>query len=146
MSCFRILGPIDAVDGDRRLVISGRRQLALLAYLLLHPNEPVSSDAVSDAVWGRAHYGGPHRLPMAIARMRKALAALDGNSDGRLRTVSGGYMLAVASGELDADVFSSQVRAGRQALLAGEAVSVGRVQPDGEVLDQPQPDQVVARP
>jgi DNA-binding SARP family transcriptional activator len=39
---FRILGPLEAVDGDRALALGSTRQRALLALLLTRANEVVS--------------------------------------------------------------------------------------------------------
>ncbi|MBV9193585.1 MAG: winged helix-turn-helix domain-containing protein [Solirubrobacterales bacterium] len=52
MTRFRVLGPIEVWADEQRQVLGGRRQLALLAFLLLHANQVVSSDAIIDAVWG----------------------------------------------------------------------------------------------
>ena len=109
------------MDGERRLAVGGRRQLALLAFLLLHANEAVSSEAVSDAVWGPARSRSDNRLPMAIARLRRALAPLGRDGESLLRTVGGGYALSVGSGELDAEAFRTGVQAGRRALQTGDA-------------------------
>jgi predicted ATPase/DNA-binding SARP family transcriptional activator len=117
---FRILGSIEACNGEERLAVGGRRQLALLAFLLLHANRAVSSDVVIDAVWGPSRSGADNRLQMAIARLRRSLDPAGGNGEPRLRTVSGGYLLSIAAGELDADVFVSHVRVGQGALDAGE--------------------------
>ena len=38
---FRILGPLEVFENDRQLTLS-RKQRALLAVFLLHPNEVVS--------------------------------------------------------------------------------------------------------
>jgi class 3 adenylate cyclase/DNA-binding SARP family transcriptional activator len=122
LSRFRILGPIEVIDGgERRLAVGGRRQLALLAFLLLHANEAVSGDAVSDAVWGSARSRSDNRLPMAVARLRRALAPLDRSGEPILRTVGGCYALSVKPGELDAEAFGAAVQAGRRALQAAEA-------------------------
>ena len=40
---FRILGPLEVLDGDRGLELGGQRQRSLLALLLLHANQVVSS-------------------------------------------------------------------------------------------------------
>ena len=56
---------------------------------------------------------------MAIARLRKALEPTNGSAGTRLQTVKGGYLLAVAPGELDADAFHAAVHAGSRALAAG---------------------------
>jgi DNA-binding SARP family transcriptional activator len=57
---------------------------------------------------------------MAIARLRNALEPLSGVDGSRLQTVRGGYLLSVAPGELDADVFHAGVHAGTRALEAGD--------------------------
>src|SRR4051812_16530165 len=114
---FRILGPIELSDGERRLSVGGPGQLRLLAFLVLHANRAVSSDRLIDALWGeRDPAGAPKRLHVAIARLRKVL---DGSGsaaagDPALRTVSGGYLLTVGPGELDADEFRVHAEAGRR--------------------------------
>ena len=119
MASFRILGPVEASDGERSLSVGGRTQLKLFAFLVLHANRAVSSDVLVDAVWGPSRSSGDNRLPVAVARLRKALEPLDGRGP-RLRTVRGGYLLSVGPGELDADAFRERVREGREALVAGE--------------------------
>ena len=52
VSAIRVLGPVEVWSDERRLVLGGPRQIALLAFLLLHANRAVSADAVIDAVWG----------------------------------------------------------------------------------------------
>jgi DNA-binding SARP family transcriptional activator len=49
---FGILGPIELTDGEKPLPVGGPRQLALLAFLLLHANRAVSADQLIDALWG----------------------------------------------------------------------------------------------
>ena len=44
---FRILGPLEVVDGDCPLPLGGERQRALLALLLTRANEVVSTDRLS---------------------------------------------------------------------------------------------------
>jgi hypothetical protein len=41
---FRILGPLEVWDGGREVSLGGRKPRALLALLLLHPNEIVATD------------------------------------------------------------------------------------------------------
>jgi class 3 adenylate cyclase len=118
---FWILGPIEARAGQERLAVDGRRQLSLLAFLLLNANRAVSSDRVRDAIWGPARSGADNRLQMAIARLRRALEPRDHDGESMLRTVGGGYMLSVGPGDLDAEAFTTGAREGRRALEAGEA-------------------------
>lgn len=49
---FRVLGPFEVVEGDRPLALGGRKHEALLAVLLLHRGEVVSTDRLIDALWG----------------------------------------------------------------------------------------------
>ena len=116
----RILGPVEAWAQHRRLDLGGRRQLALFAFLVLHANRAVSRDALIDAVWGSEHSSSDNRLSTAIARLRRALEPLNSGGESPLRTVSGGYMLAVAPGELDSQAFADGVSSGRRALEAGD--------------------------
>ena len=119
MNGFRVLGPVEALIDERRLSLGGPRQVALLALLLLNANRAVSADVLIDALWGCERDGAMKRLQMAIARLRKALEPLASDDGSVLRTVTGGYMLSVAPGELDADVFADRVRDGRRALAEG---------------------------
>ena len=45
---FRILGPLEVLDGDRFVELPGQRQRNLLAFLLLHANQVVSRDRLID--------------------------------------------------------------------------------------------------
>src|SRR5690349_8943630 len=119
MTSLRILGPVEVWQGEQRLALGGPRQLALFAFLVLHPNRAVSRDALVDALWGPARTDADNRLQMAIARLRKATEPINGDAGGRLQTVKGGYLLRIAPGELDADAFHAAVHAGSRALDAG---------------------------
>ena len=46
---FRILGPLEVLDGGRPLDLGGARQRALLAILLLHRGEVLSTDRLIEA-------------------------------------------------------------------------------------------------
>src|SRR3954449_849116 len=121
---FGILGPVELYEAERRVPIGGARQMALLTFLLLHANQGVSADGLIDALWGeQSSAGALKRVQVAIARLRKVLDSdrPDLNGAPRLRTVAGGYVLSVAPGELDADVFEALVEDGRRAVDADEA-------------------------
>src|SRR4051812_38859795 len=99
---FRILGPLEVWAADRELALSGPAQKQLLAFLLLHANRPVPSDVIGEALWGVDAEYTVKRLQMAITRLRKVLKPLTSADEPSLRTVPGGYLLAVAPGALDA--------------------------------------------
>jgi len=123
---FGILGPVEAWIEGERLPLGGPRQLSLLAFLLLHANRAVSSEALLDGVWSDAdRNGGTKRVSVAIARLRTALEPLCRGGAPVLQTVTGGYMLSLSPDELDADRFDAIVREGRAALAAGEVAQAG---------------------
>src|SRR4051812_20935072 len=125
---FTILGPIEVSDGERRLSVGGPRQVALLTFLLVHANQATSTDQLIDAVWGDQDVrGAVKRLQVAITRLRKTLDCGDDAAESRLRTTVGGYVLAVAPGELDADIFEARLQDGRRALEDGEPARAAEV-------------------
>lgn len=123
----RILGPIEAWCGNRRLDIGGPRQVALLAFLLVHANRAVPSDVLLDALWGPARSGVDNRLQMAVARLRKSLAPLEGPAGLALRTVGGGYLLSLEPNQLDAEVLAVRLQDGLQAAQTGQPTLAIRV-------------------
>jgi DNA-binding SARP family transcriptional activator len=113
---FGLLGPIDVVDGDRTVAIGGGRQRALLAALLLRPNEVVSTERLIDELWGdRRPETATTALHGLVSALRKALGA-----PAVLVTRAPGYMLCVDEGEIDAVEFQRLLDEGRRAAGAGE--------------------------
>jgi DNA-binding SARP family transcriptional activator len=49
---FRILGPLEAREGDRDVPLGGGKQRAVLALLLVNANSTVSIDSMVDGLWG----------------------------------------------------------------------------------------------
>jgi DNA-binding SARP family transcriptional activator len=114
---YRILGPLEALDGERRLPLGGARQRSVLALLLLHGNEALTRDLIIDQLWGDEPPPTAAKvLQNCISALRKELP---GGAD-TLRTISGAYSLAVGPDELDRDRFETLVAEGRAALAAGE--------------------------
>src|SRR5437773_1106510 len=112
---FRVLGPLEVLDGGRRLALGGPRQRALLAFLLLHANEVVSGEKLLEAAWGEQPPAtGRAGLHVRISQLRKVLGA------SRIATRAPGYMLTVAPGDLDLARFEHAASAGRRALAAGD--------------------------
>ncbi|HEV2785501.1 MAG TPA: BTAD domain-containing putative transcriptional regulator, partial [Solirubrobacteraceae bacterium] len=118
---YAILGPVELREGERRVPPGGPRQVRLLALLLVNANRALSKDQLIDALWGDVDPAGAvKRLQVTIVRLRRTIDGAAGQRDGRLRTVAGGYLLAVQPGELDADVFERGVEEGRRALERGD--------------------------
>lgn len=118
---YAILGPVELREGERRVPPGGPRQVRLLALLLVNANRALSKDQLIDALWGDEDPAGAvKRLQVSILRLRRTLDGDGGQGDSRLRTVAGGYLLAVQPGELDADEFERGVEDGRRALAGGD--------------------------
>src|SRR4051794_40394969 len=118
---FRILGSIEVASAQGPTPVGGRRQLALLAFLLVHANREVSTDQLIDALWSdQPAEGAAKRLHVAVNRLRATLDGTGGPEDGgTLRTVNGGYLLAVEPGEVDSDLFRALIADGQGALSVG---------------------------
>jgi YVTN family beta-propeller protein len=129
---FRILGPFEVRDGDRPVDLGGDKQRAVLAILLLHPNEVVSADRLIDDLWGeRPPPTALKTLQVYISRARKALEnhrdPLSGSPNGLLVTRGRGYLLRVEPDELDLDRFRGLLEQGREALAAGDPERAARI-------------------
>ena len=86
---FRILGPFEVADGDELLELRGSRQRELLAMLLLHPNEIVSSGRLIDELWQGARRRRPRRSSRTASRSCASCSGPTGSSRGP------GYLLRV---------------------------------------------------
>ena len=113
---FHILGPLEVLDEGRAVPLGGSRQRALLALLLLHANETLSTDRLIDELWGEnAPPTAAKMLHVQVSRLRKALAA----AGGALVTRDRGYELTLARDRLDAHRFEDLVADGGRELAAG---------------------------
>ena len=113
---FRILGPLEVLDGGRELALGGRRQRALLAVLLLHANETLGSERLVHELWGESPPATAVKtVQVQISRVRKAL--------GRdlLVTREGGYRLELDRDWLDSQRFEKLLAEGRSELAGGPA-------------------------
>ena len=120
---FLILGPLEVLDEGRRVALGGSKQRALLAMLLLHANETLSTDRLIEELWGeRPPAGAAKAVQVHVSRLRKALAGGAGNGaagDGPVMTREGGYQLRLEPERLDAQRFDRLVAEGRAELAAG---------------------------
>jgi DNA-binding SARP family transcriptional activator len=127
---FRILGPLEAAEDDRTLALGGQKQRAVLAFLLLHAGEIVSTDRLIDALWGeRPPRTAATSLQNFVSQLRKLLGPET------LVTRPPGYSLRLEPGQLDADRFRRAVADAREAgpeeraRLLGDALALWRGPP-----------------
>src|SRR3954454_18318708 len=96
---FRILGTLEVNAGDRAVKLGAAKQRALLAILLLHANEPLSTDRLIDELWGDdAPETAPKMVQNNVWQLRKLLeseAALRAREPQLLVTRPRGYELRI---------------------------------------------------
>jgi DNA-binding SARP family transcriptional activator/tetratricopeptide (TPR) repeat protein len=115
---FRILGPLEALGEGRVLTLGGGKQRALLAVLLLHANETLTTDRLIDELWGdRPSATAAKNLQMRVSRLRKALGARAAGE--AVVTRERGYELELDSDRLDSHRFERLLEEGRRELGAG---------------------------
>ncbi len=124
---FRLLGSLEVVGGDGRVVRLAKRQhRVVLAALVLRAGEVVPADALIDAVWPEQPPAGARQaLHSHIAHLRRALEPDrgPGSRSGRIVTEQPGYRLLVEAGELDVDRFEAAAAEGRRALAEGRTAA-----------------------
>jgi YVTN family beta-propeller protein len=112
---FRVLGSLEVVEGDRPLSLGAPRQRALLAVLLIHRGEPISSERLVDALWGEQAPASAIKIVQGyVSNLRKVLG------DGLLVTTGRGYLLHAEPGQTDLGHFEALVAEGRAALQEGD--------------------------
>jgi DNA-binding SARP family transcriptional activator len=104
---FRILGPLEVLDGDRALEVAGLRQRSLLALLLLHANQVVSASRLIEELWpDEASESPAGALQASVSRLRKSL----GRGAELLATLPTGYSISLVPEQLDLDRFERLVQ------------------------------------
>ena len=135
---FRILGPLEVVSEGEALALGGAKQRAVLALLLLRPNEPVSVDRIVDELWGeRPPATAAKNVQVYVSHLRKALG------EGVLTTVPPGYALTVDAATIDANraaealALATEGPAPERVALLNEALGLWRGPALPELADMP---------
>jgi WD40 repeat protein/DNA-binding SARP family transcriptional activator len=116
---FQVLGPLEVLAGDDPIALGGPKQRAVLAHLLLRPNQIVPAVTLIDEIWGdEPPDSARNTLQTYVSHLRKALG--DGRIDGR----PPGYRLEVGRNELDADRFDDLLRDARKAATTDPTAAV----------------------
>lgn len=113
---FAVLGPLSVRVNGRTLSLGGPKQRALLALLLLKPNEVVSRDRLIDALWGeRPPPTAQRSLDSYVSRLRTLLGP------DRIERRPPGYAIRVDADEFDLARFEVLFEQGRAAAAIGDA-------------------------
>jgi DNA-binding SARP family transcriptional activator len=114
---LRILGPLEAVDGDRPVQLGGNKPRTLLTLLIVRRGDVVPVDEIIEVLWGdAAPKTAEHSIQVYISDLRKALA-----NGVEIDTRSGGYSLRIAGDSLDLNRFVRLADRGRAAAASGDA-------------------------
>ncbi|HSC03853.1 MAG TPA: BTAD domain-containing putative transcriptional regulator [Solirubrobacteraceae bacterium] len=115
---FGILGPLSASLDGEALSLGGARQRTLLAVLLVHANELVSTERLIEQLFdGSRSASSVNAVHVAVSRLRRTLR--DERAE-LLRTRKGGYVLELEAEQLDAATFERLLDDGRSLLASGD--------------------------
>jgi DNA-binding SARP family transcriptional activator/ABC-type glycerol-3-phosphate transport system substrate-binding protein len=113
---IRVLGPLGASEAGRQIALGGRRQRSVLAGLVVHAGETVSTSRLIDIVWGENPPPTARKsLQTYISRLRRSLG------DGLIEAVADGYALRAGVEQLDVLRFEQLVEEGRSLLAVDPA-------------------------
>jgi DNA-binding NarL/FixJ family response regulator/DNA-binding SARP family transcriptional activator len=96
---YRILGPLEVVEGGEPVPLGRPKERLVLAVLLLHANEFVSRERLIDELWGESPPPTAGKaVNVFVSQLRKALTR-DGLDP--IATADGGYRIEVEADQLD---------------------------------------------
>ena len=121
-----LLGPVEVSSPAGGLAGVGRPMLrVLVALLAVAGGRVVPDEALVDGLWGEEwSRQREQNLHTHVSALRRLLAAAEpGRDGGRVVRSGGGYRLVVAETEVDAGLFRSLARQGREAARAGDVTT-----------------------
>ena len=134
---FRLLGPLEAQDGERGVELGRPKQRVLLAVLLVHANQVVSLDRLIEELWGaEPPPQAAASLQTYVSNLRRALEpGRPARAPSRmLVSQPPGYRLVVGAGDLDAARFAALATEGHRLLQAQRPAAAARVLGEGLAL------------
>ncbi|HKJ56026.1 MAG TPA: BTAD domain-containing putative transcriptional regulator [Nitriliruptoraceae bacterium] len=118
---YHVLGQVRVERDGADVHVGGPRQRRLLAALLVHRNEVVSSDRLAEAVFaGKPTPKATTTLRTYVMRLRRAIE--DGDAQPAVETVAPGYRLRAPASAVDAEQFEDLVAEGRTCRDRGDPV------------------------
>ena len=115
---FRILGPLEVVDGDRTIEVNAPKQRLLLTVLALAAGREVTAETLLEELWGEDPPGGGLKtLHYHVSKLRDALQPdRQPGEESVILTQPNGYALAVSPDDVDAVRFGRIVQDARRLL------------------------------
>jgi DNA-binding SARP family transcriptional activator len=132
-----VLGPVEVARDGAPVALGGTKERHLLAILAARANTVVSTDALTEELWGgRPPATATKTLQTYVTRLRRALEPdrPAGAAPEILATAGDGYVLRLPAPALDALAFEALVATGREALGRGEAASAAAAFGEGLAL------------
>jgi DNA-binding SARP family transcriptional activator/streptogramin lyase len=118
---YRILGPLEVVEGGNPVALGTLKERLVLGVLLLHANEFVSRERLIDDLWGEAPPPTARKaVNVYVSQLRKALGQV---GDDPITTASGGYRLQAEPDAVDASRVQHLVASAREHVAQGEPES-----------------------
>jgi DNA-binding SARP family transcriptional activator len=119
---FSILGPLQLRAGSAPVMVPAARERALLAMLLLHPNQLVVMQQLIGALWDADPPSTARaQVHSCVSRLRRLLRRAGVDED-LIATEPTGYRIRVGADDLDLSLFTRGVEVGRAAAAAGDLV------------------------
>jgi DNA-binding SARP family transcriptional activator/DNA-binding beta-propeller fold protein YncE len=125
---FRVLGPLQVASNGTFLPLGGAKQRAVLALLLLHANEAVSTDRLIDELWGaQPPESAANMLQGYVSHLRRVLEPEHARGEHQLLVSRPpGYALDIRRQQLDAGRFAELTTEGRRLLEDGDPAAAAR--------------------
>jgi DNA-binding SARP family transcriptional activator/Tfp pilus assembly protein PilF len=118
MMRFRLLGPLEVWAGEDWQGIGAPKWRSVLAALLINAGQIVPVDVLINEVWGETPPAKAGNLiSIYVLRLRRLLGDTDSTL---LVTRAPGYLLRLAPGDTDAQVFETLLRDGGRAYAGGD--------------------------
>jgi DNA-binding NarL/FixJ family response regulator/DNA-binding SARP family transcriptional activator len=115
---YRILGPLEVVEGGEPVPLGRPKERLVLAVLLLHANEFVSRERLIDELWGESPPPTAGKaVNVFVSQLRKALTR-DGLDP--IATADGGYRIELEADHLDVARMRQLLATARERAAAGE--------------------------
>jgi class 3 adenylate cyclase len=112
---FKVLGPLEVIGPRGRIQIGSGLQRAILALLILHVGETVSTDHLIDEVWGEdPPPSAQHAIGVHVSRLRRALGV------DCIESQPHGYRLRAEGSVIDLGRFEALIAEASRAFAVGD--------------------------